>query len=545
MLKWLPMESYRKGPDFELTSKTTHEVLLETASRFPDRDALVSFCENIRLTWRELADHVERVARGLSSLGLQRGDRVGVWATNCADWVYLQLACARAGMIQVNVNPAYRAQELRYVLRRSRLKALFLRGGDSRSDYRQILEEATAGETLELRHTVYFGEESWDRFLDGEANPGPIPTDCEEVINIQYTSGTTGSPKGVLLTHRSTVNDARVIAKGLRITESDRMCVPVPLYHCFGCVCGTLVAVVSGAAMILPSASFDALATMAAIQTERATTIYGVPTMYIAQLQHPEFSRFDFTSLRTGIIGGTPVPLETMMQVVTEMHCSGLTITFGQTESSPVVTISTPDVPLETRLTTIGAAAEGIEVKIADAHGNAVSEGLPGELCIRGYSIMKGYDNDPAATAKAIDAEGWLHTGDLAAMRTDGYIRITGRLKDMIIRGGENIFPREIEDFLYQNPKIAEVQVIGVPDERLGECVAAWVRLQPGETATEDEIREFCRGKIAHFKIPQYVRLVDSFPLTVTGKVQKFAMRLQEIEERGLHKAAQMTCLPS
>jgi fatty-acyl-CoA synthase len=487
-----------------------------------------------------LSEEVEAVAQGPSGLGLERGERgerVGVWATNCAAWVCLQLACGRAGMVLVNINPAYRAHELRDVLRRSGIKALFLRARDSRSDYRGILDEAAAGVPMELRHTVYLGEESWDRFLADGGNAGAVPTDCEEIANIQYTSGTTGAPKGVLLTHRFTVNDARVIARGLRITEADRMCVPVPLYHCFGCICGTLVAVVSGAAMILPSASFDALATMQAIHQERTTTTYGVPTMYLAQLQHPEFPLFDFTSLRTGIIGGTPVPLETMMRVVNEMHCPGLTITFGQTESSPMVTISMPDVPLETRLTTIGVAAEATEVMIAGAQGEPAPEGVPGELCIRGYSVMKGYDDDPAATAKAIDAEGWLHTGDLAAMRPDGFIRITGRLRDMIIRGGENVFPREIEDFLYLNPKIAEVQVIGVPDERLGECVAAWIRLHPGEASTEDEIREFCRGKIAHFKVPQYVRFVESFPLTVTGKVQKFAMRKREIEERGLQKA--------
>jgi fatty-acyl-CoA synthase len=531
------MESYARGPAFALTTHTASRVFTDTAERFADREALIVPHQKIRLTWQQLADEVEKTARGLTGLGLVPGDRVGVWATNCAEWIYLQLGCAQAGLVLVNVNPAYRAHELAYVLKRSGIKALALRASDSRSNYRQILEEAGS-----VPHVVYLGEESWDNMI---ANGVDIPddfskgdTNCHDVLNIQYTSGTTGSPKGVLLTHHNLVNNGRIIAHGLRYTEYDRLCSPVPMYHCFGCVIGTMAVIASGAALILPAPSFDPLATMQAIHDERATSIYGVPTMFIAQLTHPEFSRFDFTSLRTGVMAGAPCPIEVMNRVVDDMHCTQMTIMYGQTECSPIITMASVDDSVERRVSTVGCTCPETEIKIISAEGATVPIGEQGELCARGYAIMKGYDQDPEATARAIDSESWLHTGDLATMRPDGYFRITGRLKDMIIRGGENIYPREVEEFLYTHPKIADVQVVGLPDERLGEIVAAWIKLKAGETAGEDEIREFSKGKIAHFKIPQHIRFVDAFPMTVTGKIQKYVIRQTEIQARHLEKAA-------
>jgi fatty-acyl-CoA synthase len=532
------MDSYARGPASELITQTTHQVFFDTVSKFPDRDALIVRHQGIRHTWSELAAEVERTARGLIGLGLAPGDRVGVWATNCAEWIYLQLGCARAGLVQVNVNPAYRAHELRYVLKKSGMKALVLRAEDARSNYRQILEEATRDQDLALRHVIYLGEDSWDQMIANPQDTGSGPVDCHDVVNIQYTSGTTGSPKGVLLTHHNLLNNGRIISDTLHTTEQDRVCVPVPMYHCFGCVGGTLVSINTGAAMILPAPSFDPLATMQAIHEFRATIIYGVPTMFIAQLQHAEFSRFDFSSLRTGIMAGAPCPIEVMKRVVDDMHCPQMTIIYGQTESSPTITAASVDDSLERRVSTVGAACPSTEVKVVGPDGATVPIGEQGELCTRGYLVMRGYDQEPEATARAIDQDGWLHTGDLATMRPDGYFRITGRLKDMIIRGGENIYPREVEEFLYTHSKIADVQVVGVPDEKLGESVAAWIRLKSGENVTEDEIREFCRGKIAHFKIPQYFRFVDAFPMTVTGKIQKFIIRQTEIKDRHLERAA-------
>jgi fatty-acyl-CoA synthase len=374
--------------------------------------------------------------------------------------------------------------------------------------------------------------------LAAGVEPGAGPASAHDVTNIQYTSGTTGSPKGVLLTHRNLINNAAIAAGGLRITAQDRVVIPVPLYHCFGCVIGVLLCVATGAAMILPSPQFDPLAALEAIHHERGTVIYGVPTMFIAELTHPEFARFDLTSLRTGIMAGAPCPIEVMRRVATEMHCPQMTIVYGQTESSPCITYSTVDDDLETRVTTVGRAMPNTEVKIVSPSGAVVPAGVQGELCTRGYLVMQGYDQEPEATARAVDADGWLHTGDLATMRPDGYYKITGRAKDLIIRGGENIYPREVEEFLYTHPKIADVQVVGLPDAKLGEAVLAWIRLKPGESMAEDELREWCKGKIAHFKIPQYLRFVDEFPLTVTGKIQKFRIRQMEIEARGLQDAA-------
>lgn len=530
------MLSHSKGPDAPYIEETIAAVFQKTVARIPENDALVVRHQKVRLTFAQLADEVERTARGLAGLGLRAHDRVGVWSTNCAEWILVHLACARIGAVLVNVNPAYRAFELRFVLRKSGMKALFLWEQDARSDYRSILQEATAGEELKLEKVVFFGGDSWTEML---ANGIAIPEErieAGDVTNIQYTSGTTGSPKGVLLTHRNLLNNAAVIAAGMQITERDKVCVPVPLYHCFGCVAGTLVSVLRGPTMVLPAPTFDALATLQAIAEERVTTIYGVPTMFIGELEHPEFSRVDFSSLRTGVMAGAPCPIEVMKRVVNEMHCPEMTIMYGQTESSPVITMSSVNDSLEHRVSTVGRACPNTEVKIVGPGASeAVAVGEQGELCTRGYLVMRGYDQEAEATKRAIDEEGWLHTGDLATMRPDGYFRVTGRAKDMIIRGGENIYPREIEEFLYTHPKVADVQVIGLPDAKLGEAVAAWIRVK--EPATEEEIREFCRGKIAHFKIPQYFRFVDAFPMTVTGKIQKYRMREVEIRERGLEAA--------
>ena len=532
------MLSYSKGPEAALREETIPEAFQKTAARFPDHEALVVRHQNVRLTFSQLQGEVERTARGLRGLGLGAGDRIGVWSTNCFEWVVLQLACARIGAVQVNVNPAYRAHELAFVLRKSGMKALFLLERDGRSDYQSILREAVAGQTLPLQHVIYFGTEAWSSMLENGAGIPERQATPDEVVNIQYTSGTTGSPKGVLLTHRNLVNNAAVCSLGMRTPERDTICVPVPLYQCFGCVIGTLVCMVTGATLILPSPAFDALATMQAIHDERATTIYGVPTMFIAELGHAEFSRFDFRSLRTGVMAGAPCPIEVMKRVVNEMHCPEMTIMYGQTESSPVITMSGVDDSLEHRVSTVGAACPATEVRIVSPAGETLPVGEQGELCARGYLVMKGYDQEPEATRRAIDKDGWLHTGDLATMRPDGYFRVTGRAKDMIIRGGENVYPREVEEFLYTHPKVADVQVVGLPDEKLGEVVAAWIKLK--EPATEDEIRDFCRGKIAHYKIPQHIRFVEAFPMTVTGKIQKFKIRELEIKERGLESVAQI-----
>lgn len=529
------LSSYAQGPDAAVWDRTIGEVLESTRQRCGRALALVSRHQNLRYSWDELIHEARRVGAGLFALGLNPGDRVGVWSTNCAEWVLLQYACALSGLVLVNVNPAYRSHELRYVLKKSRIRTLFLHEHDARADYRRILAESLEGVDCELERAVYLGTRDWQALPDAGEEFRPPLILPNDVANIQYTSGTTGSPKGVLLTHRNLINNGRFIGARLGASEADRICLPVPLYHCFGCVIGTQVAAATGAAIILPAPSFDAIKTLEAVQAERATALYGVPTMFIAELAHPEFARFDLTSLRTGVMAGAPCPIEVMRRVVDEMHCPQITICYGQTESSPVSTMSSIDDPLELRCTTVGRAMPATEVKIVDPRtGETLPAGEPGELCTRGYLVMRGYDADDEATAKVIDEDGWLHSGDLAVMRPDGCFRMAGRLKDMILRGGENIYPREIEEFLYTHPKIAEAQVVGIPDARLGESVLAWVRLRPGETATEDEIRGWCEGKIAYFKIPAHLRFVDEFPLTVTGKVQKFRIREIEIEERGL-----------
>lgn len=533
------MLSYSRGPDYPLLEITIGEQLRRTANRVGDSLAVASCHQSRRLTWAQLDDIADRLARGLWSLGIRKADRVGLWSSNCVEWVMLQMACARAGAILVNINPAYRSHELRFTLTKSRMKAIFLWHADARADYRGILQEASGGQSLELQHTIYFDSPQWEELLHV---PGNIPDDiqAQDVSNIQYTSGTTGFPKGVMLTHYNQVNNGVLLARGMGYTEKDRVCIPVPLYHCFGCVIGSMSALASGAAMVFPSWTFDPGTTLNVVRDEKCTSIYGVPAMFIAELGLPEFASFDVTSLRTGMMAGAPCPVEIMKRVVGEMHCPQLTIGYGQTESTPVVTMSEVDDPLEVRVATVGKALPCTEMKIASLiDGTTLPVGEQGEVCARGYMVMKGYDDDPEATARAVDAEGWLHTGDLGLMRSDGYIHLTGRAKDMIIRGGENIYPREVEEFLYTYPKVAEVQVVGLPHEGLGEVVLAWIRLRPGETATESEIRDFCHGKIAHFKIPEHIRFVDAFPTTVTGKIQKFKIRQQEVQERGLQAVAQ------
>jgi fatty-acyl-CoA synthase len=518
---------------------TLSDALRRAASRWPDRDALIVCHQSVRLTWRQLDAETERVARGLAGLGLRPGDRAGIWASNCVEWILMQYATARVGIVLVNVNPAYRSHELRYVLRRSAIKALVLRARDTRADYRAILAESRGGGDTGLEHEIWLGEESWDAMLAGGVDYRENAVSCRDVANIQYTSGTTGAPKGAMLTHRNLLNNGMAIGLAFEATEHDRICAPVPLYHCFGSVIGSLVCVVSGAALILPSAQFDPLETLRAVQDECATALYGVPTMFVAELEHPEFSRFDLSSLRKGVMSGSACPIDLVKRAASEMHIDRMVIPYGQTEASPVITMSRISDPLELRAETIGAALANTEVRIIDPEGGEVlPAGHQGELCTRGYLVMDGYDGDPAATAAAIDGDGWLHTGDLAVMHPNGYFSFKGRAKDTIIRGGENIYPREVENFLHTHPKVADVYVIGIPDAKLGETVVAWVQLKGGEEASAEEIREYCRGRIAYFKVPQYVRFVESFPMTVTKKVQKFLMREQEIRERGLEDVA-------
>jgi len=531
------MQSYARGPRSAIVRKSLGDSFLETAARFPGHLAVVSCQQKTRLTWSEYARMAQRVAAGLRAIGMQPGDRAGIWATTCAEWVAIQFGCALAGVVLVNVNPASRSHEISFVLRKSRMRALFLRTEDARANYRAILQESRAGQAVALERTIYLDTSDWEDFLrepDGMA----VHSDPDEPANIQYTSGTTGEPKGVLLTHVNLVNNGRFFGDYLNLTERDRICIPVPLFHCFGSVIGSITSAIKGAAAIFPAATFDPLATLEAIDAEQATAIYGVPAMFIAELQHPEFARFQLKSLRTGVMAGAPCPVEIMRRVVEQMHCSQMLVAYGQTESSPGITCSHADDDVETRCTTVGCPLPETEVRIASPTGETLPTGERGELLARGYMVMKGYDGLPEATAQAIDADGWLHTGDLAVMRPDGYFKITGRSKDMIIRGGENIYPREIEEFLYTHPAVADAQVIGIPDERLGETVVAWIRLKAGQSTNEDEIRAFCREKLAYFKAPQYVRFVDEFPMTLSGKTQKFKMRQFEIESRGLRELA-------
>ena len=530
--------SYTRGPSRPLLDLTIGELLQRTADRFPDRLAVASCHQSKRLNWAELSAEADRVARGLWSLGIRRGDRVGLWSTNCIEWIMMHMGCARSGATLVNLNPAYRSHELQFTLQKSRMKALFLWHQDKRADYAEILGRACHGLNLELRHTIYFDGPEWPALLDAE---GRLPdfVAADDVADIQYTSGTTGLPKGVQLTHHNIVNNGQFLSQGFHYSEQDKIVVPVPLFHCYGCVIGTMSALNSGAAIILPNWTFDPRATLKAIHDERATSVYGVPAMYVAEFALPDFKSFNLTSLRTGMMSGAPCPVELMNRVLNEMHCGELVIAYGQTETSPVTTMSDAADTIEIRVKTVGRAMPQTEIQIVSpATGEVVPTGEQGELCIRGYALMRGYDGDPQATAQVIQEDGWLHTGDLGVMREDGCIHLTGRSRDVIIRGGENIYPREVEEFLYTHPQVDEVQVVGIPNERLGEIVVAWVRLSPGAELEEADIKNFCQGKIAYFKMPEHVRFVTEFPATLSGKIQKYKMRDFEIEARGLQQVA-------
>jgi len=545
--------SYVNGTaDTPLLGETIGQCLDRIASGFPGHDALVSCHQDLRFTYQQLRATAERIARGLLALGVQRGDRVGIFSPNCAEWTIAQYAAAKAGAILVNINPAYRLRELGYALTQSGVSALIAARRFRSADYVAMLRQLRP-ELPALAHIVYLGSErepdawSWADLLErGDAVPESSlraresSLQFDDPVNIQYTSGTTGSPKGATLSHHNILNNGYFIGEMLAYSEHDRVCVPVPFYHCFGCVLGNLAALTHGSAVVLSGESFEAEATLRAVETERCTSLYGVPTMFIAELDSPAFSRYRLDSLRTGIMAGSPCPIEVMRRVIDRMHMPAVTIAYGMTETSPVSFQSAMDDPVERRVSTVGTIHPHLECKIVDPQtGDVVPRGQAGELCTRGYAVMLGYWEDPSATAAAIDAARWMHSGDLAVMRDDGAVNIVGRLKDMIIRGGENVYPREIEEFLYTHPAVSDVQVIGVPDAKYGEEVCAWIRLRDGQAATADDIRSFCRGQIASYKIPRYVRFTAEFPMTVTGKIQKFRMREISIAELGLGHAAE------
>jgi fatty-acyl-CoA synthase len=511
----------------------------------PGSDALVSCHQQVRLSWAELNAAVDRLARGLLGLGLAKGDRLGVWSPNRYEWALTQYATAKLGVILVNINPAYRTSELEYALHQSGCRVLVAAPEFKDSDYRAMVDEVRDG-LPEVQGAVFFDSPEWHELAAGGGGPGEAELrarmedlDFDDPINIQYTSGTTGRPKGATLTHHNILNNALLLSDILGYTEADRVCVPVPLYHCFGMVMANLACSLSGACIVYPEAAFDPLATLEAAAGERCTSLYGVPTMFIAELDHPRFSEFDLSRLRTGIMAGSPCPLEVMRRVESEMGIEEITIAFGMTETSPVSTMVRRDDTLEHRCGTVGQAMPHTEIKIVDpVSDRTVARGESGEFRTRGYLVMSGYWDDPERSAEAIDSAGWMHTGDLAAMDEDGYVRIVGRIKDMIIRGGENVYPREIEEFLYGHPAVADVQVVGVPDDRYGEEIMAWIICREDATLDQDELREFCRGKIAHYKVPRYVASCSEFPMTVTGKIQKHKLRDQAIEELGLLTSA-------
>ncbi|MFD0849883.1 AMP-binding protein [Sphingosinicella xenopeptidilytica] len=534
-----------------LIEKPIGAMLAEAAARDPDGEALVVRHQGVRLTWAELKRRSEAVACGLLDAGVRPGDRVGIWAPNCAEWTILQFATACAGIILVNINPAYRTSEVEYALKKVGCRALVTAVRHKTSDYVAMLRElmpelaeATPG-TLraralpDLRLVVTIGEEAHAGCLHFDAleaeidtaRLAAIPIDANDAVNIQFTSGTTGFPKGATLTHRNILNNGYFVGAAIGLSKADRVCIPVPLYHCFGMVMGNLACLAHGATMVYPAESFDPLAVLETVSAERCTALYGVPTMFIAVLGRPEFESFDVSSLRTGIMAGSPCPIATMREVIDRLGMSEVTIAYGMTETSPVSFQSAMDDPIEERVSTVGRVQPHLEVKIVGPEGETLPRGGAGELCTRGYSVMQGYWDDAVRTAEAIDEDGWMHTGDVATIDEKGYCRITGRIKDMVIRGGENIYPREIEEFLLTHPHIADAQVIGVPDDRFGEELCAWVMTRGGIVLSEEEVRDHCRGRIAHYKVPRYVRIVETFPMTVTGKVQKFVMRETMIAE--------------
>jgi fatty-acyl-CoA synthase len=522
--------------DTPLLGDTIGENLDRTVSRFPDRPALVDVPAGRRWSYAELAADVDALALGLLAAGVSVGDRVGIWAPNCAEWVLTQYATAKVGAILVNINPAYRTSELEFVLNQSGARMLVAAQRLKTSDYAAMIDEVRP-RCAALEQVVLLGTSEWDALLETGRRADPaalvaIELSADDPINIQYTSGTTGFPKGATLSHHNILNNGYFVGELCHYTHEDKICIPVPFYHCFGMVMGNLAATSHGAAMVIPAPSFDPVATLEAVQAERCTSLYGVPTMFIAELAVPDSGRFDLSSMRTGIMAGSPCPVEVMKQVIDRMGMSEVSICYGMTETSPVSTQTRVDDSIERRVATVGRAGPHIEIKVIDpATGRAVPRGTPGELCTRGYSVMLGYWRQPDKTAEVIDAARWMHTGDLAVMDDDGYLSITGRIKDMVIRGGENIYPREVEEFLYTHPDILDAQVIGVPDAKYGEELMAWIRMRPGATPlTAEALREFCLGKLAHYKIPRYVYITDEFPMTVTGKVRKVEMRERSSE---------------
>jgi fatty-acyl-CoA synthase len=560
--------SYVSGTShLPLLGYTIGEMFDQIVAQHPDQEALVVRHQGLRYTYAQLQAEVDCCARGLMALGLQQGERIGIWSPNRAEWTITQFATSKIGAILVNINPSYRIHELEYALRQSGCAMLVLATHFRTSNYTEMLytlvpelrhslpHRLKSAQLPDLRTIIRLGHErvpgmfTWGdiasmaaQFGDAALAERQRQQQFDDPINIQYTSGTTGYPKGATLSHHGILNNAYAVAHVLRLTHQDRLVIPVPLYHCFGMVMGNLACMTHGATMIYPSEGFDAKAVLEAVQEERATALYGVPTMFIAELEHPDFATYDLSSLRTGIMAGSPCPVEVMKKVNTLMHMREVEICYGMTEVSPVSTQTRADAPFDKRVGTVGQVHPHLEIKIIDpATGHIVPIGTPGELCSRGYSVMLGYWNNEEATRNAIDAARWMHSGDLAVMDEEGYINIVGRIKDMIIRGGENVYPREIEEFLYTHPKISDVQVIGVPDTKYGEEIMAWVRLRDGEAASPEELREYCRDKIAHYKIPRYLKFVEAFPTTVTGKVQKFIMREQSIKELGLETAAKIT----
>ncbi len=534
------------GPtDVPLIDETIGENLEAMVARFPERDALVVPHQGVRYTYAEFNDAVDTVARGLLAGRLNVGDRIGIWSPNNAEWVLVQYATAKIGAILVNINPAYRTSELEYALNQSGCRFLISARTHLSSDYVAMIDEVRPRVTA-LERVIYLESEDWQDLIEAAAT---VPTDAlrevsaslpaDQPINIQYTSGTTGFPKGATLSHTNILNNGFFTGEACGYDETDRVCIPVPFYHCFGMVMGNIACTTHGSTIVVPGAAFDPEAVLETVESEGCTSLYGVPTMFIGVLDHENFDDYDLTTLRTGIMAGSPCPAEVMKRVISDMHMDKVTIAYGMTETSPVSTQTGGDDDIERRVLTVGRVHPHVEIKIVDPEsGRTVERGERGEFCTRGYSVMIGYWNESERTAEVIDAEGWMHTGDLATMDDEGYVKIVGRIKDMIIRGGENVYPREIEEFLYTHPDIVDAQVIGVPDQKFGEQVMAWVTLKPGATLTEEDVKEYCRGRIAHYKVPAYVAFVDEFPMTVTGKIQKFKLREMAVEELGLEGAA-------